>query len=259
MTPTLEQTLLYVVSYLENQGLVVDYNDLHNHILSKNTTSSTQPKKKTFKVKPKTKKQATINNENQQQDLNQNTKPKKIKFKPKSKAKPEISDYQRFVDICNKNNLYYFQFNDEFNWKGPSIKIDVDTFNVSIFGDLEIHILEGYGFGILRPKNHESDKKIVYNEINYEQCKLLDEDILSLNGSDDESNDGYDYDTDCDDDETIHTEDWTYIPENVIYQLDTKTNNIYCNQTNQYVGKKIDDFNIDYDTKEHETINLEGI
>ena len=107
---------------------------------------------------------------------------------------------------------------------------------------------------------NESDKKIVYNEVNYEKCKLLDEDILSLNGSDDESNANYDSDTDYEDDETvIHTEDWTYIPENVIYQLDTKTNNIYCNQTNQYVGKKIDDFNIDYDTKEHEVINLESI
>lgn len=264
MTPKLEQALQDVVSYLENQGIVVDYNDLHNHILSKNTTSSTQSKKKTFKIKPKTKKQATTNNETQTptstQHQDKNTKPKKIKFKPKPKAKSEKTDFQRFVDICNKNNLYYFQFNDEFNWKGPSIKIDIDNFNLSIFGDLEIHILEGYGFGILRPKNNESDKKIVYNEINYEQCKLLDADILSLNGSDNESNNGYDSDTDYDDDETvIHTEDWTYIPENVIYQLDTKTNNIYCNQTNQYVGKKIDDFNIDYDTKEHETINHASI
>jgi len=256
MTPTLEQTLQNVVSYLGNQGIVVNYNDLHTHILTK----STESKKKTFKIKPRTKKQPTTNNENQTQNQTQpeNTKPKKIKFKPKPKTKSEKTDYQRFVDTCNQNNLYYFQFNDEFNWKGPSIKIDIDNFNLSIFGELEIHILEGYGFGILRPKNHESDKKIVYNEINYEQCKLLDEDILSLNGSDDESNTGYASDTDYDDDETvIHTEDWTYIPENVIYQLDTKTNNIYCNQTNQYVGKKIDDFNIDYDTKEHEIINLE--
>ena len=255
MTPTLEQTLQNVVSYLENQGIVVDYKDLHTHILS--TTCNNQTKKKTFKIKPKPRKQTPINNENQNQ--NQNTKPKKIKFKPKPKTKSEKADYQRFVEICNQNNLYYFQFNDEFNWKGPSIKIDIDTFDVSIFDNLEIHILEGYGFGILRPKNHESDKKIVYNEINYEHCKLLDQDILSLNGSDDESNSVYDSDTDVDDETVIHTEDWTYIPENVIYQLDTKTNNIYCNQTNQYVGKKIDDFNIDYETKEHETINIESM
>ena len=249
MTPTLEQTLQNVVSYLGNQGIVVDYQELHSHILSTTKTCNNETKKKTFKIKPKPKKQAKINKENE------NTKPKKIKFKPKPKT--EKTDYQRFVEICNQNNLYYFQFNDEFNWKGPSIKIDVDTFNVSIFGDLEIHILEGYGFAILRPKNHESDKKIVYDEVNYEQCKLLDEDILSLNGSDDESNHGYNSDTEVDDDEAVLTEDWTYVPDNVVYQLDTKTNNIYCNQTNQYVGKKIDDFNIDYDTKEHETINIE--
>ena len=255
MTPTLEQTLQNVVSYLNTQGIVVDYQDLHTHILSKTKTCNNETKKKTFKIKPKVKKQATIN-ENQ----NENTKPKKIKFRPKPKTKSEKTDYQRFVNICNQHNLYYFQFNDEFNWKGPSIKIDIDTFDISIFDNLEIHILEGYGFGILRPKNLESDKKIVYNEINYEHCKLLDQDILSLNGSDDESNSVYDAETDddCEDDETvIPTEDWTYIPDNVIYQLDTKTNNIYCNQTNQYVGKKIDDFNIDYDTKEHEAIVIE--
>ena len=66
-----------------------------------------------------------------------------------------------------------------------------------------------------------------------------------------ESNKDYSTDTDCD--EEIFTEDWTFIPKNIIYQLDPKTNNIYCNQTNQYVGKKIDDFNIDYDSKEHES------
>ena len=85
----------------------------------------------------------------------------------------------------------------------------------------------------------------------------MDQDIISLNGSDDESNAGYNSDTDLEDDEAVLTEDWTYVPDNVVYQLDTKTNNIYCNQTNQYVGKKIDDFNIDYDTKEHEAVNIE--
>ena len=88
----------------------------------------------------------------------------------------------------------------------------------------------------------------------------MDNDILSLNGSDDEScDDNYNSDTEYEEEEEeVITEEWTYIPDNVIYQLDTKTNNIYCNQTNQYVGKKIDDFTIDYDTKEHETITLEA-
>ena len=157
------------------------------------------------------------------------------------------------MDICNEKTLYYFQFNDELNWTGPSIKIDIDTFDLSIFGDIDIHILEGYGFGIVRPKNNESDKHIVYNEMNYETCKLMNEDILSLNGSENETEDDiYNASTD---EEDVLTEDWIFSPDNTIYQLDTKTNNIYCNKTNQYVGKKIDDFNIDYDSKEHEILN----
>jgi hypothetical protein len=245
MNPPLKQTLEIVISYLEKQGVVVDYNELHTHIVSNTTTFSNEPKKKTFKIKPKRKSLSNTNT----------SKVKKIKFKPKLKSKQ--NDYQRFVDICNTNNLYFFQFNDEFNWKGPSIKIDIDNFDLSIFDNLEIHILEGYGFGILRPKNNESDKKIVYNEINYDNCKLLEEDIHSLNGSDDE-NDVYQAETDCDDDDAVLTEDWTHIPDNVIYQIDRKTNNIYCNQTNQYVGKKIDDFNIDYESKEHESTTIES-
>ncbi len=232
-------TITHIINYLDKQGIVVDYNELHNHILEtvgeNNQKKTCKPKIK-FKPKPK--------------PTNNNTK--KIKFKPKRKS----SDFNRFVEICNKQNLYYFQYNDENNWKGPSIKIDLDNFDLTIFGDLELHLLEGFGFCILRPKTFECDKKIVYNELNYEQCKLIEEDIISLNGSDDESqNDCYDANTDYDD-EDILTEDWTFTPNNTIYQLDTKTNNIYCNKTNQYVGKKIDDFNIDYDSKEHETISV---
>ena len=59
---------------------------------------------------------------------------------------------------------------------------------------------------------------------------------------------------DDDDNDYVETDEWIFIPDNVIYQLDIKTNNIYCNKTNQYVGKKIDDFTIDYDSKEHESI-----
>ena len=186
---------------------------------------------------------------------NPNDKPKK-KFKVKTKQ----NDYDKFVKICNDNNLHYFQFNDEYNWKGPSIKIDQDTFNLSIFEDLEIHLLEGFGFAIVRPKNSESDKKINYNEINYESCKILDEDTCSLNGSDDEeySQNCYNEETEYEEEE-VYTEDWTFVPKNILYQLDPKTNNIYCNQTNMYVGKKIDDFNIDYDSKEHENIPIDSV
>ena len=246
MNLPVQTTLSHVITFLNTQGVVVDYNDLHNYIIENVDTQPNNSKKK--------------------------EKPKKIKFKPKPnvlekpvekpkkkikfKAKPKQSDFAKFITICNKHNLYYFQYNDEHNWKGPSIKIDNENFDFSIFGGLELHLLEGYGFSILRPKSFECDKKIEYNELNYEQCKLMDEDILSLNGSDDDSNDdNYDDDTDYDEEEII-TEDWTFIPKNIIYQLDTKTNNIYCNQTNQYVGKRIDDFTIDFDSKENESISI---
>lgn len=264
MNLTVDQTLKSVISYLETQGVIVDYNDLHNHIMSTKqnvdqNVAQDPAKKKKIKLKPKKKNIITNDNTTQKEkdstSVQEKPKPKKLKFKPKVKAK--TTDFQSFVEICNSNNLYYFQFNDENNWKGPSIKVDQDTFNFDLFKDIELHVLEGYGFAIVRPKKHESDKKIVYNELNYDNCKLMDDDILSLNGSDDESQNNYDADTDYEEEEII-TEDWTYIPKNIIYQLDTKTNNIYCNQTNQYVGKKIDDFTIDYETKEHEFITIEA-
>jgi hypothetical protein len=261
MNLSLEQTLELVVSYLDKNGVVANYNDIYTHILS---TQKNTKKTKKIKLKPiKTNLNPNENNipnpnliENNTKHIDTTTKekpkPKKIRFK----QIPIKKDFQRFVDICNEKSLYYFQFNDELNWKGPSIKIDIDTFDLSIFGDIDIHILEGYGFGIVRPKNYESDKHIVYNEMNYETCKLMNEDILSLNGSEDESeNDIYNASTD---EEEVLTEDWIFSPDNTIYQLDTKTNNIYCNQTNQHVGKKIDDFNIDYDSKEHESLNNEA-
>ena len=239
-------TINHVIDFLYNKGVVVNYNDLHTYIMTKvenqtqneNTEKPSRKKKIKFKPKP---------------SANLTSQPtKKIKFKTKTKPK---KDFDKFIDICNKHNLYYFQYNDEHNWKGPSIKIDINTFDLSIFGDLELHLLEGFGFCILRPKNFECDKKIVYNELNYKHCKLINEDILSLNGSDDESqNDCYDANTEYDEEEIL-TEDWTFIPKNVIYQLDFKTNNIYCNQTNQYVGKKISDFKIDYESKENEITN----
>ena len=45
------------------------------------------------------------------------------------------------MNICNENNLLYFQFNDELNWKGPTIKIDPDTFDDGIFNKIDIHVL----------------------------------------------------------------------------------------------------------------------
>ena len=274
LTLPVSTTLHLVVGFLENQGVCVDYNDLHTHILNVEQEKNLKKKKK-IKFKPKTKCSDEISNQNNinnnNNDNNNEIKTTKKTFKvskpnekpkKKFKVKTKQNDNEKFVKICNDNNLHYFQFNDEYNWKGPSIKIDQDTFDFSIFENLEIHLLEGFGFGIVRPKNHESDKKITYNEMNYESCKILDEDTYSLNGSDDEeySQNCYNDDTEYEEEEEeVYTEDWTFVPKNILYQLDPKTNNIYCNQTNMYVGKKIDDFNIDYDSKEHENISIDSI
>ena len=285
LTLPVSTTLHLVVGFLEKQGLCVDYDDLHTHILNVEQEKNLQKQKKRIKFKPK-KHTNIINNNNNSNDNNvndndnandndndndndNNKQPTKKKFKvtnpnenskKKFKIKNKQNDYEKFVKICNDNNLHYFQFNDEYNWKGPSIKIDQDTFDLSIFQNLEIHLLEGFGFAIVRPKNSESDKKINYNEINYESCKILDEDTYSLNGSDDEeySQNCYNEETEYEEEE-VYTEDWIFVPKNILYQLDPKTNNIYCNQTNMYVGKKIDDFNIDYDSKEHENIPIDSV
>ena len=276
-------TLHLVINFLEKQGLCVDYNDLHNHILS---VEKDKKNKKKIKFKPKISINNNINNNNinnnninnnninnnNDNDNDKHQKLSKINDKPKKKfkVKTKYNDYEKFVNICNDNKLQYFQFNDEYNWKGPSIKINQDTFDLSIFQSLEIHMLEGYGFAIIRPKKLESDKKIIYNELNYESCKIIDEDTYSLNASDNEIDEEIDEEIEAkindeniyideteEEEEEIFTNEWKFIPKNIIYQLDEKTNNIYCNQTDMYVGKKINDFTIDFDTKENEKISID--
>ena len=277
-------TLHLVINFLEKQGLCVDYNDLHNHILSVEKDKTKKNKKK-IKFKPKISINNNNNDNDNDNDNDKHQKLSKINDKPKKnfKVKTKYNDYEKFVNICNDNKLQYFQFNDEYNWKGPSIKINQDTFDLSIFQSLEIHMLEGYGFAIIRPKKLESDKKIIYNELNYESCKIIDEDTYSLNASDNEIDEEIDEEiddtinkkinkkindekyneniyideTEEEEEEKIFTNEWTFIPKNIIYQLDEKTNNIYCNLNDVYVGKKIDDFTIDFDTKENEKISID--
>ena len=50
--------------------------------------------------------------------------------------------------------------------------------------------------------------------------------------------------------ECIDTEDWFFDPTNTLYQLDTKTNNVYSNQTYDFIGRRIDDHTIDFEAKE---------
>lgn len=220
-----------VVDYLNGKGVTVLLDDLKSHINDK-------PKHKTkknhkFVVTPE-----------------KEIKPKELKFKVKVKVKANENEneiYNKFIKICIQHNLLYFKFNDEFEWKGPAIKIDSDTFDTKIFADMDIHILYGCGFGILRPTASENDNSIVYDTINYDEC-ILSENESSPYNSDNEENLSEESESESGDE--IYTEEWKFDPTNTIYQLDTITNNVYCNQTDSFVGKRIDDFHIDFEAKQ---------
>ncbi|MBT6324763.1 MAG: hypothetical protein HOJ35_02245 [Bdellovibrionales bacterium] len=234
--------LKQVVSYLGTTGIEVDLDTLIKNINPKeNIISRNNQKNMKFKIKPK--------------------KPVKFKVKDKENLKPSV--FSQFVEICDSNDILYFQFNDELNWKGPAIKINPDTFDNNKFRSIDIHILYGYGFGILRPKTYEDDSNIEYEPINYNECKLEDEDIEMYN-SDDEPNEDADEEVDeeventeinkeddnsCESEEEIILEEWKFEPTNTIYLIDQETNNLYSNETETFVGKRLDDHNIDFDAK----------
>jgi hypothetical protein len=226
--------LTQVVNFLDTRGIELTLEDLQKNITPISTQRDENKKKKKFVVKPK----------------------KQMKFKVKDKENIKPSVFSLFVDICCQHNLLYFQFNDELNWKGPAIKINPDTFNDSIFSKIDIHILYGYGFGILRPKTYEDDTSIKYEKINYNECKI-DEEDYELYNSDDESyeeneiiqntNNGNDSDAS---EISIELDEWRFEPTNTTYLIDYQTNNVYSRETETFVGKRLDDHNIDFDAKE---------
>ena len=180
---------------------------------------------------------------------------------PKVKTKKKmIRNYQLFVNICNQNNLQYFKFYDEKAWVGPTIKVDDDTFDYSIFNSLEITKVKGINFTLVRPKKKESDKKIQYNEMNYKLFEINDDDEYEC---DTEVEDNVERNTpeknEKDMYESIETELWTHIPTNIKYQLDRKNRNIYCNKTDTYIGKYVDDHTIDYNIKEDEELEINDV
>ena len=229
-----------VVNYLGNQGIELSLKDLEKHIKPLESRTNTPKKRhnKKFVVKPK--------------------KPVKFKVKDKENVKPSV--FSQFVDICNENNLLYFQFNDELNWKGPAIKIDPDTFDDSIFNKIDIHVLYGYGFGILRPKTYEDDNSIQYEQINYNECKIDSEDYELYNSdeeTEEEENETHTIiknTTECSDSDasevSIELDEWRFEPTNTTYLIDYQTNNVYSRETETFVGKRLDDHNIDFDAKE---------
>ena len=225
-----------VVNYLDTRGIELTLEDLLKNVTPLNSTRNSEKKRnKKFVVKSK----------------------KSVKFKVKDKENIKQSVFSQFVEICNSHNLLFFQFNDELNWKGPAIKINPDTFNESIFSKIDIHILYGYGFGILRPKTYEDDSNIEYEPINYNECKLEEEDIEMYNSdctTDNEEDNTTNYknnqNEETESDEEISLEEWKFEPTNTIYLIDPETNNLYSNETETFIGKRLDDHNIDFDAKE---------
>ena len=170
-----------------------------------------------------------------------------FKFKVKQ---PTPTQYQLFVQLCNKHSLQYFQFYDEDSWRGPVIKVLQQDFDqvIHIFDDnqpyIKTIILHGYGFVIIKPIQHIDDSNIHYPVSHIDQSIP----IIPFN-SDDEN----DTDNDNDNDtitieEEFIAEEWKY--NNYTYLLDTLTNYLYSPSTLEFIGKKTSEFSIDYDAKE---------
>ena len=183
----------------------------------------------------------------------------KLTFKPKSQ-KPLgkkklifIKPYQQFINLCKKNKLNFFEFNDEFNWKGPATKITSDK--LSLFKSISIKQIKGPNFIIVRPTK-TSKEVIQYPNVNTE-CKLEPQSLIN-NGSDAEGSDAEGSDAEGSDaegsdaegsdaegsDAELQLDTWTHMETNTQYLLDSSTNELYSFETNEKVGEKIDEFTV---------------
>ena len=201
------------VKYLDSLGLDISYEDLdknisicENDIETLSAPSQKEKSNKKIKFKPKNKSNTSTSTK---------IKVKKSKFSVKSK-----SQYSIFVDICTKNNFTYFQFNDEYDWVGPATKIDECDYKKqkSLFSKIECKIIKGTGFYVIHPNNKETDTHISYD------C------APSLCAS---------TQTITSDDEDLITETEEYEFRNNKYLLDKETNDIYCINTYQVIGKRV--------------------
>ena len=163
---------------------------------------------------------------------------KKLILKPKIKKKTN-EDYDIFTKICDIHKLQYFQFHDEHNWVGPAINIKSSKFaEISIhFKSLKTIKITGTNFYIIHPSVSLKDDHIHYPDI-IDGCKL-EPDSLIGNNSDTEI---YDLTTD----DEIELEEWKHEATNTKYMIDLVTNTLYSFHTNEPVGKKIDEFTIDF-------------
>lgn len=171
-----------------------------------------------------------------------NIKPKK-KFNIKQK---KDTDYNIFVSICNKHSREYFEYYDENNWCGPSLKVDDSEYDIVVeyFNSIEVKSVSGTDFYIIHPKK-KCINNITYKEEPIESCQLEPKSLI-ISTSDDEAepepDNIYDQTTD---EEVLDLEEWIHEDTNIKYLLDTSTNNLYYNQSTEIIGKKIDNFRIE--------------
>ena len=158
---------------------------------------------------------------------------------------------QNFVEICKTSKLQYFQFYDENNWIGPAINIPLDEIEKvkSYFSKIKLKIISGTNFYLLHPTVSLNDT-IVYPDEVVESCKLEQTSLIAGNSdSEDEAESISIYDAATDDEldegEIVELDEWVF--RGVKYLIDLETNTVYSFQTNEPIGKKIDDFNIDFD------------
>ena len=156
------------------------------------------------------------------------SKPDTIRLVRKKKKSPKLNiirfTYSDFVSICKKNNIQYFPFNDINSWTGPAINISEEKLEetLELFKKKDIHLVErGDGeFTIIRPKHLEKDKT--------EYPKV----IFGLDESDEDE---------------VDTENWVKWKFNgTFYWHDTETDHLYCYETENKVGRKIDNYQAEF-------------
>lgn len=159
---------------------------------------------------------------------------KNVKTHKKSKL-VIISDYKKFISICKTHKFPYFSFNDTHDWSGPAIKCDTN-FDYESFFKLKIHVIRSDDFIIIRP--FKKCKNNIDYPINYiNNCKLMNSSLIPFESH-----------SDTESDNEIHTDEWYH--QGTKYLLNPDNNNLYSFSTNEFIGKKIDEFTIDFDACE---------
>jgi hypothetical protein len=174
-------------------------------------------------------------------------KRKNTSSKFKRKQKTTHSQFTLFIQLCTKHNLHFFQFYDSYNWIGPAIKVNETQFEpiLTLFNNIPTITLNGMGFAIIRPASNSLNNNIIYPKKHFSQCKFTNTPIVPYHSESESESDNSDIESIHD---TFIAEEWYY--NGTKYLLDSHTNYLYFPTTLEFIGKKIDDFSIDFDAKE---------